>query len=180
MGVSVFLYKFDDFKKANYLELKYLKFKDLLWKEVDDFDACSLKQIAKLKAKEAEFAKNLGLNEHGKSHLKTEVSKPHPKYPNHPFQIGYFGSSSNLESINTLLLTLESTSLAKIFERKKSDLWLKPNWKKVYNKINSTINNFKKNNISQDYLIILEIIKSTCEFVISQDDCDKYYLFWNE
>lgn len=258
MGLDIYLYKYQDFNKTAETEAKYEEFSASLWEE-KEYDEMSQEEKDSLREKEKEFAIGLGLNEWGEDTISKErIEFPHPDYPDHHFQIGYFRSSYNSSGIERILRNLGLPTMYDVFQKEDEEYAFQPDWQDALERVTQLISLFKKkgeyrvhtvsanmfsepdiksesaaleafmnelnreNKIDSNYsnktgefhmtepLTVLamipgkstlfrerdciyvvtksdnswyeqalEIIKVTCEHVLSQEDTEKYYLHWS-
>ena len=148
MGLDIYLYRYDDFKKTQELEETYSKLTKNIWEGNDEnekYNLLSEEQKQEYRNKELEIANSLGLNRWG-SHEdgKTHIELNSKSYPEHMFKIGYFRSSYNDGGIERILRNLNLPTIAKVFDHEHDEYIFQPNWEKSLTRIIDLINKFKE------------------------------------
>ena len=144
MGLDIYLYKYQDFEKTQRLEKEYEEFSEKLWEGLD-YESLSKEKKDELREKEKQFAASLGLDDWGSDkdgHSKVE--HPHPDYPDHYFQIGYFRSSYNEGGIERILRNLELPTMHDIFQKGDEEYAFQPNWQDALTRVTDLIEKFKE------------------------------------
>jgi hypothetical protein len=190
MGLEIRLVKYDNFKKAVKLERDYSFHKaELLvtkshWPNSKELvEKLLLEYINKrpLLNEDGKYSNKIFLDEKQKSKFKD-------------FKFGYF-SSTGKDGLDNYLGKKMGVTLWSIFEKKDTELYFRPNWKKARVRINRALLDIaiRQRNYKQDknkifgkkmfeelkpYQEKLKIVEKTILFVLAQKDKSKYYIHW--
>ncbi len=144
MGLDVYLYRYNNREETERLESEYEKVSSANWPDDVEYKALSEEQKENIRTKNKEFAKSIGLDEHGNHPDKKCIEFNCPDFPEHYFKIGYFISSYNGGGINNVLRNLNLSGLYEIFDRKDDDAYVfQPNWESVRIRLIDVIGKFK-------------------------------------
>jgi hypothetical protein len=144
MGLDIYLYKYQDFDQTAETEAKYEEFSESLW-EGKEYDEMSQEEKDSLREKEKEFAAGIGLNEWGEDIVgKSRIEFPHPNYPEHHFQIGYFRSSYNSSGIERILRNLGLPTMYDVFQKDDEEYAFRPDWQDALMRVTQLISLFKE------------------------------------
>jgi len=146
MGLDIYLYRYENFEETRRKEDLQSQFTDKLWEEAGEYDDLTDEQKEEIRRKSKENAVSLGLdeNEDDKENVQ-RVEMDHPDYPDHYFKIGYFRSSYNEGGIERILKNLDLPTLHDVFlDGEDQDYYVKPDWQKALEKVESLISEFQK------------------------------------
>lgn len=153
MGLDIYLYRYDDYKKSRELEEKYNDFSEKLWGELGDYKSLTEEQKNETRDKIKEYALSLGLDEWGSLKDGVEhIEENHPDYPDHYFKIGYFRSSYNDGGIERILKNLGLPTMSDIFDYN-GEYHFQPNWKQSLARCEDVISQFKKKGSYRVHLV---------------------------
>jgi hypothetical protein len=146
MGLDVYMYRYDDYKKTKELETKSNKYSEELWNKFDDVNYADMTQEDKDRIHESVRLYNieLGLGENGEDPKSEKIEITHPDYPEHYFKIGYFRSSYNDGGINTILSNLGLPTLYEIFNKEEDEYDFQPDWDLALKNVIDVIADFKE------------------------------------
>lgn len=158
MGLDIYLYRYDDYKKTKELEDKYEEFSSKLWEEAGEYGELSQEKKDEISKKCEEFALSNGLDKYGSDDKgKTSIEMEYEKDPKHYFRIGYFRSSYNSSGINRILKNFGLPELSDIFGRtEEDDYHFQPNWEESLVRCEKVLEDFKNvgpyrvNHVSQN------------------------------
>ena len=146
MGLDIYFYRYDDFKKTQELEEKYRELTKDVWEgnDVDEkYDLLTQEQKDNYRAKEKEISTSLGLDISGTHEDGREKIEFNSKlYPEHMFKIGYFRSSYNEGGIQKILYNLGLMTIDEIFNHQ-NEYHFQPDWETSLKRVNETIDLFK-------------------------------------
>jgi hypothetical protein len=147
MGLDIYLYRYDDFKKTQEIHDEYNRREKEIW-EGNDVDGkyglLTEEQKDNYRAQVKEMALSLGLDQWGDDKTGKEQIEMNSKlYPDHYFKIGYFRSSYNNAGIERILRNLGLPTMANIFDHQKEDYYFQPNWEESLTRLNDVIEKFK-------------------------------------
>ena len=144
MGLDIYLYRYDDFKKTEELEKSQNEFESNIWKEAGEYDSISDENKEDIRSKIKEHAISLGLDKWGEDKTnKTQIEFNHETYPEHLFKIGYFRSSYNSGGIERILKNLSLPTMCDIFNYESGDYKFQPNWENSLVRCEEVIEMFK-------------------------------------
>lgn len=143
MGLDIFLYRYDDYKKTRELEEKYNDFSNKSWEDAGEYDSLSREQKDEINQKVKDYALSLGLDKWGLPENGVEqIEESHPLYPDHYFKIGYFRSSYNQGGIERILRNLGLPTMSDIFNYETENYHFQPNWEESLVRCEETIQMF--------------------------------------
>lgn len=147
MGLDIYLYRYNDYKKTKELTDTFSQRKKEIWNGNDEdekYNLLSEEQKEKIREEIKTMALSLGLDKWGSPINGMEsIELPSSKYPDHLFKIGYFRSSYNEGGIQRILRNLDLPTLDDVFDQTSDDYEFQPNWEKSLERINDLIEKFK-------------------------------------
>ncbi len=141
MGLDIYLYRYDDYKKTKELENKHDVFYNELWEKAGEYDTMSTEQKDDIRQKVKDYSISLGLNEDGSDKDNYDcIEENHPDFPDHYFKIGYFKSSYNDAGIERILKNLSLPTLSDVFQHNSDDEYgFQPNWEDALIRVTNLI-----------------------------------------
>ena len=181
MGLDIYLYRYENFEETRRKEDLYSEKSEKMWEEAGDYDSLSDEQKEAIRKKVSDYALSLGLDKDGDDESMYEkVEIDHPDYPDHYFKIGYFRNSYNEAGIQRILKNLDLPTLDDVFNTSDGEYYVKPDWQKALENVESLISEFKKKGAYRVRAVYPEkfggeVPKSEAEALkIFQEEIDKH------
>jgi hypothetical protein len=148
MGLDIYLYRYNDFKKTRELEEEYQEVSTKIWEDVGEYETLTDEQKKETREKCEKYAESLGLGKWGEDdNNKEKIEIDHESYPDHYFKIGYFRSSYNDSGIERILRNFDLPTLYDILGRDDSEEYeFQPNWGESLVRCEEVIESLKKKN----------------------------------
>lgn len=140
MGLDIYLYKCDDFKKAKEAEAQFEIESEKIWQSYGEYDDMTEGQREECRSKCASLGDKLGTDKYGTYQNKSIIELDSKTNSEHMFKIGYMRSSYNEGGINRVLSDIGIMDLHDIFGRDDdSEYYFVPDWNKSLVNVNDAI-----------------------------------------
>lgn len=147
MGLDIYLYRYENFKKTTDLEAKREAFSEKVWNKYEKYEQYSDAEKEECRKQVGEWDLKHGFKNHEHEAVKSiEINSS--KHPEHLFKIGYFRSSYNDGGINRILENLVGFDLYGIFNPNDAYTF-QPDWTASLKRIQEGLETFEKK-ISDD------------------------------